>query len=113
MESRAVARYVRITPRKARSVANALRGKPVEQAMNILTFTPRRAARILRKLLVSAVSNAEDKAKGKLDVDNLIVSRVFVNQAPTLKRWRARAFGRATRVEKKSCHITVELAEKE
>lgn len=111
-QAQAVVRYVRITPRKARVVASAVRGKSVEEAMNILTFAPKRAARILRKALLSAVSNAEEKGKGKLNVDDLLV-RVRVDEAPTAKRFRHRAFGRATRVEKKSSHITVELTEQE
>lgn len=110
--SRCLVRWVRITPRKARAAASAVRGKSVEEAMNILTFAPRKAARILRKALISAVSNAEDKSKGKIDVDGLVV-RVRVDKAPTQKRWRARAFGRATRIEKRGAHITVELAERE
>lgn len=111
-QARSVVRFVRITPRKARAVANALRNKSIDEAMSILTFTDRKAARILRKALMSAVSNAEDKAKGKLDIDTLVVN-VRVDKGPTGKRWRARAFGRATRVEKKTAHITVELSEKE
>lgn len=111
-QAHAVVRYVRITPRKMRAVASALRGKSVDQAMSILTYTPRKAARILRKALMSACSNAEVKTKGKIDIDQLVV-RVRVDKAPTAKRFRSRAFGRATRVEKKSSHVWVELGERE
>jgi len=110
MEATARLRYARITPRKARVAANAVRGKRVAEATRILTFAPKKSARLLLKLLESAVANADHAHKGKLDTDQLRVS-VCVDQGPTMKRWRARAMGRATSVEKKTSHITIVLGE--
>ena len=100
-------RYQRIAPRKVRVVAKLIRGKPVDQAVSILMFTNRGAASVLKKLLVSAIANAEDKSKGSVDTDNLLVRDVAVDQGPKLKRWRPRAMGRATRIEKKTSHIRI------
>jgi len=111
MEATARLRYARITPRKARVAANAVRGKRVDQAMSILAFAPKKSARMLHKLLISAVANAEHAHKGKLDVDRLLVRSIQVDEGPTAKRWRARAMGRATRVNKKTAHITIVLDE--
>ena len=101
--------HARITPRKARIIANMIRNQPVTTAINSLRFMHKAGARSFFKLLVSAVTNAEDQ--GRVDVDNLVVSRVMVDQGPTLKRWRPRAMGRANRIEKKTSHIFLEVAE--
>jgi large subunit ribosomal protein L22 len=99
----------RLTPRKARIIANLIRDQRVTSAINNLRFLHKAGAKQFFKLLVSAVANAEDK--GDVNVDNLVVSRVFVDQGPTLKRWRPRAMGRANRILKKTSHITLEVAE--
>jgi large subunit ribosomal protein L22 len=99
----------RLTPRKARIIANMIRNERVTSAINNLRFLHKAGAKQFFKLLVSAVANAEDK--GDVNVDNLVVSRVFVDQGPTLKRWRPRAMGRANRILKKTSHITLEVAE--
>ncbi len=102
--------YARITPRKARIIANLIRNKDVTAAINSLRFLHKAGAPMFFKLLVSAVANAEDK--GDVDVDQLFVSKVMVDQGPKLKRWRPRAQGRATRVEKKTSHIVLEISQK-
>ena len=102
--------HARITPRKARVIANLIRSKDVTTAINSLRFLQKAGATMFFKLLVSAVANAENK--GDVDVDKLVVSSVMVDQGPKLKRWRPRAMGRATRVEKKTSHIKLEIAEK-
>lgn len=99
--------YVRIAPRKLRMIANLIRGQKVSSAINSLRFLNRSGSRELFKLLVSAVANAEDQ--GDVDVDDLVVSKVMVDQGPTLKRWRPRAHGRATRIQKKTSHVFVEV----
>jgi len=109
METRAHAKYLRISPRKAHLVARELTGKKVEEALNLLRFTPKKGARLLTKVLKSAVANASHNAH--LDVDTLFVKRVVVNAGPTMKRFMPRAMGRATRVLKRSSHITVILDE--
>ena len=110
MEAKAVARYIRIAPRKARYVADLVRGKPVEEALIVLTFTTRKAAQILSKLLKSAIDNAgQDES---IDVETLYVKRVFVDEGPTMKRFRPRAMGRATRIRKRTSHITIVLDER-
>ncbi|MBW2029937.1 MAG: 50S ribosomal protein L22 [Deltaproteobacteria bacterium] len=110
METRAVAKYVRISPRKVRLVMDQVRGVKVEDALNMLTYSPKKGAYILRKLIRSAVANAEENHN--MDVDTLYVKRVFANEGPTLKRFRPRAMGRATRIRKRTCHLTVILDEK-
>lgn len=109
METVARARYIRIAPRKARLVADMIRGKPVEKALHTLAFTPKTAARILKKVLDSAVANAENR--GDIDVDTLFVKRILIDQGPTWKRYRPRAMGRATLIQKKTSHITIVLDE--
>ncbi len=109
MEVRAATRYVRISPRKARLVTDLVKGKPVEEALNILKFVPKKGAGLVSKTLRSAVANAEQNPN--IDVDTLYVKRIYVDQGPTMKRWRARAMGRATRILKRSSHITVVLDE--
>ena len=109
MEVRAVTRYVRIAPRKARLVTELIKGKPVEEALTILRFVPKKAARLVDKTLRSAVANAEQNPN--IDVDTLYIKRIFVDGGPTMKRWPARAMGRATKIIKRTSHITVILDE--
>lgn len=109
METSAKARFIRISPRKVRIVAENIKGQPVGKAVNILTFMPKKAARILLKVVKSAVANAEQNAE--MDVDVLYVKKVSVDEGPTLKRWRPRAQGRAFRINKRTSHITVVLDE--
>jgi large subunit ribosomal protein L22 len=109
MEVRAAAKYVRISPRKVRLIMEEVRGKKVEEALTLLSFAPQRGARILKKLIDSAVANAEQNSG--IDVDSLYVKRIFADQGPTLKRWRPRALGRATRIMKRTSHLTVILDE--
>ena len=104
---RASARYVRVTPRKARLVADQVRGLTVPQARTLLNFSPRGAAQDISKLIASAAANAE--ANHELVGDDLRVAEIFVDEGPTLKRWRARARGRASRIEKRTCHVKVAL----
>ncbi|MBK6918152.1 MAG: 50S ribosomal protein L22 [Deltaproteobacteria bacterium] len=101
--------HVRIAPRKLRVLAKMLRGMPVTRAINSLRFMNKSGSREFFKLLVSAVANAEDRGQG--DVDVLVVKTVLVDQGPVLKRWRPRAMGRANRINKKTSHVFVELAE--
>ena len=107
-EVRAQARYVRTAPRKAALVADQIRGRTVPEARTILAFMTRDAAGDVRKVLDSAVANAE--ANHGLSGDDLFVAAAFVGAGPTLKRWRARARGRVARIKKRTCHITIELA---
>lgn len=109
MEWNATLRHARIAPRKARLVADVVRGKRVEDALGLLRFTPKKAAGILRKLIQSALDNAS-KAAG-VDEDRLYVTRISVDDGPTAKRWSPRAMGRATRIRKRTSHIQVGLEE--
>src|ERR671933_1245143 len=104
---RAVAKYVRIAPRKMRLVADEIRGKSYPEARSLLTFTNKRAAKVLGGVLKSAAANAEHNADA--DADELRVKTVKVDEGPTIKRYRARAMGRATMIRKRTSHITVEL----
>jgi large subunit ribosomal protein L22 len=110
-EVKAVAKWVRMSPRKARLVVEHIRGRTVPEARTVLAFTPRAAAREIEKVLTSAVSNAE--ANHNLAGDDLIVSAAYVDEGPVMKRWRARARGRAARIRRPTCHITVKLTEVE
>ncbi len=110
MESRALARYVHISPQKARLVVDLVRGRGVEEALTILDFTPKKAAEIVAKTLRSAVANAEDTQS--VDVDDLYVKRIFVDGGPTSGRYRPRAQGRATAIRKRTSHITVIIDQK-
>ena len=101
----AVARFVRVTPMKARRVVDLVRGLPVDEALGVLQFAPQAAAENVRKLLESAIANAE-VGEG-LDTSTLVVSKAFVDEGPTLKRWRPRAQGRAYRIRKRTSHITI------
>ena len=107
MEAQAKLRNVRLSPRKARLVVDMVRGKGIQDAMNILQFSPQKTAPILSKLLKSAVANAEQK--GVSDVDALFVKTVMVDQGPVLRRFMPRAQGRASRIRKPTSHITVVL----
>jgi large subunit ribosomal protein L22 len=106
-EVRAVAKWVRMSPRKARLVAEHIRGRSVPEARTVLAFTQRAAAREIEKVLRSAVANAE--ANPGLNGDSLVVSAAYVDEGPVMKRWRARARGRVARIKKPTCHITVKL----
>jgi large subunit ribosomal protein L22 len=110
MEVRAKLRFVRVSPRKARLVADLIRGKKSEEALNILIFTRKAAARILMKLLKSAIANATQKKT--VDVDRLYVKKITVDQGPTMKRFTPRALGRATTIRKRTSHIHMVLDEK-
>lgn len=110
MEARAITRFVRLSPRKARLVADQVRGKPVEEALNILKFVPKRSAAVVAKTLRSAVANAE--ATQNVDVDRLYVKRITVDEGGMWKRFMPRAMGRATRIRKRLSHITVVVDEK-
>ena len=109
MEVRAVSKYVRISPRKVHILIGAVKGKPVENGLNILKFMPQKAAYIIEKIIRSAVANADQYPD--IDVDSLIIRNIIADQGPTLKRFRARARGRGTRILKRTAHITVILAE--
>jgi large subunit ribosomal protein L22 len=104
---RAKARYVRVAPRKARLIADQIRGMPVDEARTLLAFSSRGAARDLARLLDSAAANAE--ANHELVADDLRIADVRVDEGPTLKRWRARARGRATPIHKRTSHLSVAL----
>src|SRR5438270_4343894 len=107
-EVRAEAKWVRTSARKARLVVEHIRGRSVPEARTVLAFTPRAAAREIEKVLHSAVSNAE--ANHGLVGDDLVVSAAYVDEGPTIKRWRARARGRVARIRKRTCHITVKVS---
>jgi large subunit ribosomal protein L22 len=109
-EVRAQAKYVRMSPRKARLVAQHIRGRSVPEARAVLAFTAREAADEIEKVLQSAVSNAE--ANHGIPEDRLYIAHAYVDGGPVMKRWRARARGRVARIKKRTCHITVRLAER-
>jgi large subunit ribosomal protein L22 len=106
---RAQAKWVRMSARKARLVLDLVRGRTVPEARTVLAFTPRAAAREIDRVLAAAVANAES-AHG-LDGDELVVLEAYADEGPTLKRWRARARGRVNRIKKRTCHITIVVAE--
>ena len=110
MEAKAVAKYVRIAPRKVRVVMDLIRGKSVADAFAILKFTPKVGAEAIEKVLKSAVANAENNFD--MNVDNLYVSSCFVDQGPTMKRLHPRSRGQAFKILKRSSHITVAVEEK-
>jgi len=110
MEVKAVAKYMRISPQKVRMLADAVKGKPVEAALDALKFMPQKAAGVVEKIMRSAVANADQRPD--VDVDALVVRNVLADPGPMLKRIRPRARGRATRILKRTSHITVILAEK-
>jgi large subunit ribosomal protein L22 len=110
MEVKARLRFARIAPRKARLVADLVRGKRSEEALNILNFTKKAAAKILIKLLKSAIANATQKKT--VDIDRLYVKQIMVDQGPTMKRYQSRALGRATTIRKRTSHIHIILDER-
>jgi len=109
MGAKASARYVRVSPRKARLVIDLIRGTKAEKAVGILTFTQKKSAGIILKLLKSALANASQNES--IDVDTLRIKEAYVDQGPTIKRFMPRARGRATRIRKRSSHITIILEE--
>ena len=108
--AKATAKTVSVSPRKSRLVIDLIRGKSVAEAIAILKFTPNKAAGIIEKVLMSAVANAENNFD--LDVENLVVSEAFVNEGPTMKRFRPRAKGSASPINKRTSHVTVVVSEK-
>ncbi len=109
MEARAVARYIRVSPQKARLVADVVRGMPVEDALGALSVMPKKPARIIKKVLESAIANADQDPN--IDVDTLYIKKITIDQGPVLKRWKPRAMGRAYRIRHPLSHITVVLDE--
>ncbi len=110
METKAKLTYARISPQKCRLVADQIRGLPVDKALEILAFSQKKAAGLVKKVLESAIANAEHNDGA--DIDELKVSTIFIDQGPTLKRMHARAKGRGNRILKRTSHITVAVAEK-
>lgn len=109
-QARAVAKYVQVAPRKVRKVMDLVRGKDVDEALNILRFSPQAAAKTVSKVVASAVANAENNLR--LRSDALFISEAYIDQGPTLKRFRPRAMGRASRIRKRTSHITVVVEER-
>jgi len=105
MEVKAIHRGARISAQKTRFVADQIRGLPVDKALNVLTFSPKKAAGIVKKVVLSAIANAEHNEGA--DIDELKIKSIYVDKAASLKRFTARAKGRGNRIEKQSCHITV------
>jgi len=110
MEVKATAKYMRISAQKVRKIVDAVKGKPAEAGLNALKFMPQKSAGVLEKILRSAIANADQNAD--MDVDSLMIKNIIVDQGPMLKRFRARARGRGSRILKRSSHITVIVAEK-
>ncbi len=110
MEARAIARYVRVSPRKARMVIDLIRGKKVLRAREILQFSDRNVAEVIEKCLNSAIANAEREG---MKAENLVVKSTYADEGPTLKRFRPRAKGSASPIRKRSCHITIIVAPRE
>jgi large subunit ribosomal protein L22 len=109
MQVTSTLRNARISPQKCRLVADAVRGAPVGKALQILSFMPKKGARIVKKVLEAAVANAEHNHGA--DIDELKVAKIMVNEAPTLRRYAARAKGRGTRLTKRNSHITIQVAD--
>jgi large subunit ribosomal protein L22 len=109
MQVAATLRYARISPQKCRLMADVIRGKSVDEALRTLTFSPQKSARIVKKVLESAVANAEHNHGA--DIDELRVAKIEVNEAPTFRRYRARAKGRGARIIKRNSHITIRVAD--
>ena len=109
MEVKAVAKYIRISPQKVRKLIDSVKGKPVEEGLNTLKFMPQKAASIIEKTIKSAVANADQYPD--MDFDSLVIRNITADQGPTLKRFKARARGRGTRILKRTAHITVTLSE--
>jgi large subunit ribosomal protein L22 len=110
MQAKAVARTIRIAPRKVRLVVDLIRGKQVGEAISILRHTQKSASPVVEKLLNSAIANAEHNYE--MEANNLVVTQAFVDEGPTLKRFRPRAMGRASAINKRTSHITIVLSEK-
>ena len=110
MQTQAVLKFVRLSPKKARFVADLVRGKKVDEAVNILKFSTNRAARIIKKVLDSAIANAENNQGA--DVDELKVTRILIDEGPRMKRIRPRAKGRADRIVKRTSHITITVGDR-
>ncbi|WP_223068769.1 50S ribosomal protein L22 [Paenibacillus caui] len=110
MEAKAHAKSIRIAPRKAQLVVDLIRGKQVGEAIAILRHTPKAASPVVEKLLNSAIANAEHNYS--MDVNKLVITQAYVNQGPTMKRFRPRAMGRASRINKRTSHITLVVSEK-
>ena len=110
MQVSATLKHAHVSPQKARLIADQIRGLPVERALNILMFSPKKSAGMMRKVLESAIANAEHNEGA--DIDELSVAAVYVNEGRTLKRFRARAKGRGTRILKRNSHITVTVGDK-
>lgn len=109
MEARAIAKYVRLSPRKVRQVVNLVSGKKVDEALAVLQFTPQRAADVVAKVVKSAVANAEHNYEANRD--DLVITKAYVDQGPVLKRWKARAYGRANLRKSRTSHITVVVSD--
>ncbi|WP_028452711.1 50S ribosomal protein L22 [Chitinilyticum aquatile] len=109
MQVSAVLSNARLSAQKARLVADLVRGKPVDQALNILAFSPKKGAVLIKKVLESAIANAEHNEGA--DIDALVVTTIFVDKGPSLKRFSARAKGRGNRIEKQTCHITLTVGD--
>ena len=109
MEVKATAKYMRISAQKVRRIVDAIKGRPAESGLNALKFMPQKSAGMVEKILRSAIANAEQNAE--LDVDSLMIKNIIVDEGPTLKRFRARARGRGSRILKRTSHITVIVAE--
>jgi len=109
LEAKAIEKFIRISPRKLRYVADVVRNKSVEQAVDILTFTPKKAASILKKAVESAAANAAENHD--MEEEGLFISRIMVNEGPILKRFRPRARGRATRIRKRTSHLKVVVSD--
>lgn len=110
MEAKACAKHIRISPRKARQIVDLIRGKSVQEAYSILQFTPHKGSAIVTKVLKSAVANAEHNYD--MDAANLVVSTAFVDQGPSIKRFKPRAMGRADGISKRTSHITIMVSER-
>ncbi len=109
MEVKATAKYMRISAQKVRRIVDAIKGRPAEAGLNALKFMPQKSAGMVEKILRSAIANADQNAE--LDVDSLVIKNIIVDEGPTLKRFRARARGRGSRILKRTSHITVIVAE--
>lgn len=109
MEVKATAKYMRISAQKVRMIVDAIKGKPAETGLNALKFMPQKSAGMVEKILRSAIANADQNAE--LDVDSLVIKNIIVDEGPTLKRFRARARGRGSRILKRTSHITVIVSE--
>ncbi|NLM96773.1 MAG: 50S ribosomal protein L22 [Halanaerobiaceae bacterium] len=111
MEAKAHARYIRISPRKARQVMDLIRGKDVGEAIAILRNTPKKASSLIEKVLKSAIANAENNFG--MIADELFVKEAYVNEGPTMRRWRPRAHGMASPIRKRTSHLSIVVGEKE